>query len=80
MLGRECFTSVFFHKGTDASFGVIVQAQVPEHILRHEGVRRFRCHAVMEGGSFHVDGEGCAHCTAIGCCTNCLQEVAHHDA
>lgn len=34
--------------------------QVAGRILRQENVRRFKCHAVMEGGSFHVDGEGCA--------------------
>ena len=36
--------------------------QVASRILAHEGVRRFKCHAVLEGGSIHVDGEGCAHC------------------
>ena len=33
-------------------------AQVAGRILRQENVKRFKCHAVMEGGSFHVDGEG----------------------
>jgi hypothetical protein len=32
--------------------------QVAGSILRMEGLRRFECPIVMEGGSIHVDGEG----------------------
>ena len=31
---------------------------VPQKIAQIEGVDRYKAHIVMEGGSFHVDGEG----------------------
>lgn len=35
-------------------------AQVAGQILELAGARRFRANIVLEGGSIHVDGEGCA--------------------
>ena len=33
--------------------------QVAGHILELAGARRFKANIVLEGGSIHVDGEGC---------------------
>lgn len=33
-------------------------ARIAEHILDLEGIRRFECPLVLEGGGIHVDGEG----------------------
>jgi len=35
-----------------------VDAELARHMLTHLGVRRYEAPLVMEGGSFHVDGEG----------------------
>lgn len=35
---------------------------MPVHILEKVGARRFQCPIVLEGGSIHVDGEGCGAC------------------
>ena len=40
--------SIKFHNG-----------QVAGHILELAGARRFKANIVLEGGSIHVDGEGC---------------------
>ena len=40
----------------------VSQPQVPVHILEKVGARRFQCPIVLEGGSIHVDGEGCGAC------------------
>ena len=34
-------------------------AQVAGHILELAGARHFKANIVLEGGSIHVDGEGC---------------------
>ena len=34
-------------------------SQVAGHILELAGARRFKANIVLEGGSIHVDGEGC---------------------
>ena len=35
------------------------EAQVASLILERAGARRYKCPHVLEGGSIHVDGEGC---------------------
>ncbi len=40
--------------------------QVASLILERAGALRYKCPHVLEGGSIHVDGEGCGPCP---CCS-----------
>ena len=38
------------------------ETQVASLILERAGAQRYKCPHVLEGGSIHVDGEGCGLC------------------
>lgn len=56
-------------------------ALVARKVLEIEGVRRYRCPLVLEGGSFHVDGEGtCLVGAALLSCCQCVEWDCSHQS